>query len=262
MALIKYPYTNLHELNLDWLIEQLNNPDGPVRSVNGKSGIVTLTGEDIERSSGNPETVAAALTSQGTAIQTVRTQIGVTALPTVAQTLTGAIAENAQEIADVEDNVIGSTALPTTAQTLTGAIAENAGNIGNNASDITSINNKIGDTALPTVAQTLTGGVAENAGNISSLATTVGQLPRIAPINWEPSGPDASVTSGTAVTIAAVSDIIPAGASARGVIKYSAYGSSNYDFDGSLMIVGSNIRYMPKITQASIRVYGAIIYTL
>jgi len=124
MALIKYPYTNLHELNLDWLIEQLNNPDGPVRSVNGKSGIVTLTGEDIARSTSNPETVAAALQTQGSALQTVRNQIGVTALPTVAQTLTGAIAENAQTIADVEDNVIGNTELPTEAQTLTGAIAE------------------------------------------------------------------------------------------------------------------------------------------
>lgn len=161
MSLLRYPYTNLHELNLDWIIEQLNNQDGPVRSVNGKTGFVTLTGEDINRSPNNPETVSVALTSQGQSIQSVRTQIGVTPLPTVAQTLTGAIAENAQEIADVEDNVIGSTELPTEAQTLTGAIAENADNIGGLAESITTVNNKIGNTVLPTTAQTLTGAVNE-----------------------------------------------------------------------------------------------------
>ena len=167
MALLKYPYTNLHEINLDWIIEQLNNPDGPVRSVNGKSGIVTLTGEDLARSTSNPETVAAALQTQGTSLQTVRNQIGVTALPTVAQTLTGAIAENAQTIADVQDNVIGSTALPTTAQTLTGAIAENANTISNVEDNV------IGNTALPTTAQTLTGAIAENANTISNVEDNV-----------------------------------------------------------------------------------------
>lgn len=167
MSLIKYPYTNLHELNLDWIIEQLNNQDGPVRSVNGKFGIVTLTGEDLARSSSNPETVSTALTTQGTSIQTVRNQIGVTPLPTTAQTLTGAIAENAQEIADVEDNVIGSTALPTTAQTLTGAIAENAQTIANVEDNV------IGNTTLPTTAQTLTGAIAENAQEISNVEDNV-----------------------------------------------------------------------------------------
>ena len=159
---------------------------GPVRSINGKTGMVTLTGEDIARSSSNPETVSDALSTQGTSIQTVRTQIGVTPLPTTAQTLTGAIAENAQEIADVEDNVIGSTVLPTTAQTLTGAIAENAGNIVGNANSITSIDNKIGTTALPTTAQTLTGAIAEHESDITTLNNnittynTINLLPKIA----------------------------------------------------------------------------------
>ena len=169
MALIKYPYTNLHELNLDWIIEQLNNQDGPVRSVNGKSGIVNLTGEDIIRSSNNPETVASALSSQGTSIQSVRTQIGVTPLPTTAQTLTGAIAENAGEIADIDD-AIGSTALPTTAQTITGAIAENAG-------EIADIEDAIGSTALPTIEQTITGAIAENAGEIADIDDAIGSTP-------------------------------------------------------------------------------------
>lgn len=96
----------------------------------------------------------------------------------------------------------------------------------------------------------------------TSLQAQISPLPRIAVINWEPNGEEASVTAGTAVTIATVTDVIPSGAAARGVIKYSAYGSSNYDYDGSLMLVGGYVKYMPKITQGSIHVYGAIIYTV
>ena len=128
MAVIMFPYTNLHELNLDWIIEQLNK-EGAVLSVNGKNGIVTLTGEDIKRAAASSETVAQALTTQGTSIQSVRTQIGTTELPTIAQTITGAIAENAGEIANIQDDVIGSTPLPTAAQTLTGAISEISGHL-------------------------------------------------------------------------------------------------------------------------------------
>ena len=76
MSLLKLPYTNLHELNLDWIIEQLNQ-EGAVLSVNGKHGTVTLTAEDIERTPNNPQTVEQALTAQGTSIQTARNEIGV-----------------------------------------------------------------------------------------------------------------------------------------------------------------------------------------
>lgn len=38
-----FPYTNLHELNLDWLVDQLNKiSESSVLSVNGQTGIVTL----------------------------------------------------------------------------------------------------------------------------------------------------------------------------------------------------------------------------
>ena len=45
----QFPYTNLHELNLDWLIEKVKeaySPDNPpeniVLSVNGQTGDVVL----------------------------------------------------------------------------------------------------------------------------------------------------------------------------------------------------------------------------
>lgn len=79
-------------------------------------------------------------------------------------------------------NKLGSTALPTTAQTVTGAIAELDGDVttlntavGGKASqsDMTSVQNTIGSTTLPTTAQTLTGAIAELDGDVSSLNTAV-----------------------------------------------------------------------------------------
>ena len=50
----KTPYTNFHDLNLDWIIKRIKNiyndenpPPYPVKSVNGQTGNVHLTGDDI-----------------------------------------------------------------------------------------------------------------------------------------------------------------------------------------------------------------------
>ena len=50
----RMPYTNFHDINLDWLIKRVmpaytpdNPPPYPVKSVNGKTGVVQLTGGDI-----------------------------------------------------------------------------------------------------------------------------------------------------------------------------------------------------------------------
>ena len=164
MAILKYPYTNLHELNLDWIIEQLNK-EGAVLSVNGKHGTVTLTGEDINRSPNNSQTVEEALTAQGSSIQAARSLLGTTPLPTTAQTVTGAVDELSGDIGDINEK-IGNTSLPTTAQTLTGATAELDG-------DVTTINNKIGNTTLPTTAQTITGAIAEHESDITSINNNI-----------------------------------------------------------------------------------------
>ena len=172
MAMIMFPYTNLHELNLDWIIEQLGK-DGPVTSVNGEHGIVVLTGADIARSSGNSETVDHALTAQGTSIQSVQTKIGVTTLPTTAQTITGAIAEHETDIGNINtslntiNNKIGNTALPTIADTLTGAIAENAG-------DIADIDDLIGSATLDTSATTLIAAINEVLNKLNGIYLSFG----------------------------------------------------------------------------------------
>lgn len=50
----KTPYTNFHDLNLDWIIKRIKNvyndenpPPYPVKTVNGQTGNVHLTGDDI-----------------------------------------------------------------------------------------------------------------------------------------------------------------------------------------------------------------------
>jgi len=50
----RMPYTNFHDINLDWVIKQIkkaftpdNPPPYPVKSVNGRTGDVTVTGDTI-----------------------------------------------------------------------------------------------------------------------------------------------------------------------------------------------------------------------
>ena len=114
------------------------------------------------------QTITGAIAEHETDISGINTKIGSTVLPTTAQTLTGAIAEHETDITGI-GNKIGSTVLPTTAQTLTGAIAEHE-------TDISGIGTKIGSTTLPTTAQTLTGAIAEVDGDIGSMASELSAL--------------------------------------------------------------------------------------
>lgn len=70
---IRNPYTNFHDLNLDWIIKQIKNvyndenpPPYPVDSVNGKTGVVVLTGEDINVSSSDTTPVSTELAGKYT----------------------------------------------------------------------------------------------------------------------------------------------------------------------------------------------------
>ena len=65
------PYTNFHDLNLNWIIEKIktvftpdNPPPYPVTSVNQKTGAVELKGTDIPVSANDPQTIANALGSK------------------------------------------------------------------------------------------------------------------------------------------------------------------------------------------------------
>ena len=63
MSFERFPYTNFHELNLDWIVQKLkeaysseNPPDYPVKSVNGMTGDVILAIPSIYVHSVNGET--------------------------------------------------------------------------------------------------------------------------------------------------------------------------------------------------------------
>ena len=65
------PYTNFHDLNLNWIIEKIktvftpdNPPPYPVTSVNQKTGAVELKGTDIPVSANDPQTITNALASK------------------------------------------------------------------------------------------------------------------------------------------------------------------------------------------------------
>lgn len=87
---------------------------------------------------------------------------------------------------------------------------------------------------------------------------TGGSVLRFANITWE----GTSATAGTSIVIGTVSNLIPSGATAKGIAVISIYGSSNYDWDGVVRIHGGEIRYMPRLSQAGPRVYASLLYTL
>ena len=64
----RLPYTNFHDLNLDWVLKVIkkaftpdNPPPYPVKSVNGMTGDVTVTGDVIPLAPNNPKKVTDAI---------------------------------------------------------------------------------------------------------------------------------------------------------------------------------------------------------
>ena len=124
-----------------------------VVSVNGETGVVVLTADEIHRTGANNETVEHAISGLVTDTQNIENKIGTTQLPTTALTITGAIAEHETDITGINTE-IGNTSMGTTATTITGAIAEHE-------TDITDINTEIGNTSMGTTATTITGAIKE-----------------------------------------------------------------------------------------------------
>lgn len=77
-----------------------------VVSVNGKAGIVTLTGDDIAQEEGSAVTVASALNTLGDNVENITDKIGSTSMGTQATTVTGAIREHSTAIGNANTNII------------------------------------------------------------------------------------------------------------------------------------------------------------
>lgn len=87
MSIMTLPYTNLHEINLDWIIEELkqakeitenvyspeNPPPYPVRTVNGQTGDVTII-IPVNSVNGKTGSVVTPFINPGDAIQRIDTQ--------------------------------------------------------------------------------------------------------------------------------------------------------------------------------------------
>lgn len=87
MSIMTLPYTNLHEINLDWIIEEVkraqeivdnvytpeNPPPYPVRSVNGQTGEVTIV-IPVTSVNGKTGPVVTPFINPGDAIQRIDTQ--------------------------------------------------------------------------------------------------------------------------------------------------------------------------------------------
>ena len=76
-----------------------------VVSVNGKAGVVTLTGDDITQEEGSAVTVASALNTLGDDVENITNKIGNTAMGTQATTITGAVKEHSTAISSANSNI-------------------------------------------------------------------------------------------------------------------------------------------------------------
>lgn len=116
-----------------------------VVSVNGKAGVVTLTGDDIAREEGSAVSVASAINTLDDDVENITDKIGNTAMGTQATTLTGAIKEHNTEITNINTNIgtVGNTPL----QDQIDSINTNIGNVGTTSlqDQVDSINSNIAD---------------------------------------------------------------------------------------------------------------------
>lgn len=76
-----------------------------VVSVNGKAGVVTLTGDDLAQEEGSAVTVASALNTLGDDVENITDKIGNTAMGTQATTVTGAIKEHNTAISNINTKI-------------------------------------------------------------------------------------------------------------------------------------------------------------
>lgn len=84
-----------------------------VVSVNGKAGVVTLTGDDIAKEEGSIVTLASAINTLDDDVENITNKIGNTAMGTQATTITGAVKEHSTGISNINTKIgnVGNTSL-------------------------------------------------------------------------------------------------------------------------------------------------------
>ncbi len=140
-----------------------------VVSVNGKAGVVTLTGDDIAQEEGSAVTVASALNTLGDDVENITDKIGNTAMGTQATTVTGAIKEHSTAIGTANSNITN--------------INTKLGNVGNTPvqDQIDTLNSKIQQKTYDEI------GTTDSTGNITistNSPATISNLIKVLPVRF------------------------------------------------------------------------------
>ena len=140
------------------------------------------------------------------------------------------------------------------------------------ASEISSLDSDISalDTSVTGISSdvgTLTtnvGTLSTNLTNVTNRVSTV-ESAALRAAYKEYSFGNTSVTSGQAYDVGKISDIIPSGASFKGISLRTIYGYSSTDYSGTIMVSnGDNntVRYMCRYTQTNVTVRYYVYYTI